>query len=297
MPKPTLSDLTAFAAVARRRSFVRAAADLEQSPSALSHAIRALETRLGVRLFNRSTRSVALTAAGSELLERLGPVLRDLDEALAAVDAFRARPSGVVRINAPESASRLLVRHVLAPLRERYPEVELDLVTEGRLVDIVAEGFDAGVRLGEAVPQDMVGVRFGGSARFVAVAAPAYLARAGALAAPEDLHAHACIRHRLPSGKLYRWEFERRREEVTVDVPGWLTLNRLDLMVEAALEGHGVAYVPEAEAQAALDDGRLARVLDDWTPPITGFLLYYPGHRHPPPPLRAFIDALRTALP
>ena len=240
---------------------------------------------------------MAPTEAGARLLAGLAPALRDVGAALAQATATGSGPSGTVRINAPEVASRLLLRDVVPALRERHPDVAVDLVTEGRLVDIVAAGFDAGVRLGEAVPQDMVAVRFGGPVRFVAVASPTYLAQAGVPATPDDLHAHRCVRHRLSGGRLYRWEFERHGQAVAVDVPGALTLDRLDLMAEAAIDGHGVAFVPDRTAAPGLAAGRLVTVLEDWCPTIPGLFLYYPGRRQVPPPLRAFIDVLRDMLP
>ena len=297
MATPTLADLTAFAAVAEHRSFRRAADALGQSRSAVSHAMRSLEARLGVRLVHRTTRSVALTEAGAQLFAGLAPALRDLDAALAAVATFGGAPSGTVRINAPEVPSRLLLREVVPILLERHPGVAVDLVTEGRLIDIVADGFDAGVRLGEAVPQDMVAVRFGGPVRFLAVASPSYLARAGVPAAPDDLHAHDCIRHRMPGGRLYRWEFERHGQAVAIDVPGSLTLDRLDLMAEAAIDGRGIAFIPDRAAAVGFAEQRLVAVLEDWCPAIPGLFLYYPGHRQVPPALRAFIDVLREMLP
>lgn len=255
--------------------------------------MRALEAGVGVRLLHRTTRSVAPTEAGERLVGRLGPVLRDLNGALAELTAGRARPGGTLRINASEVAARLLLGSVVPGFLARYPDVALDLVTEGRLVDIVAEGFDAGVRLGEAVPLDMIAVRFGGDARFVAVAAPAYLAAHPPPRTPDDLHGHACIRVRLPSGKLYRWEFEKNGQVLSVDVPGVLTLDHMDLMADAAVAGLGIAYVPERAARAHLGRGALAAVLDDWCPWIPGLCLYYPGHRHVPPGLQAFIERLR----
>ena len=297
MATPTLTDLTAFTAVAEHRSFRRAADALGQSPSAISHAMRSLEARLGVRLIHRTTRSVALTEAGVQLLAGLAPALRDLDAALAAVATFGGAPSGTVRINAPEVPSRLLLREVVPVLHERHPGVAVDLVTEGRLIDIVADGFDAGVRLGEAVPQDMVAVRFGGPVRFLAVASPSYLARAGAPTAPDDLRGHDCIRHRMPGGRLYRWEFERHGKAVAIDVPGSLTLDRLDLMAEAAIDGRGIALIPDRAAAPGLADQRLVAILEDWCPAIPSLFLYYPGHRQVPPALRAFIDVLREVLP
>ncbi len=297
MSRPTLADLGAFAAVASHRSFRKAADELGQSPSTLSHAMRTLEATLGVRLLHRTTRSVAPTEAGGRLLTRVRPLLRDLDAALGEVDAFRDSPSGTLRINANETAARLLLREVVPRFMARHPAVALDLVTEGRLVDIVAEGFDAGVRLGESLPQDMVAVRFGGDTRFLAVTAPVYLDARGAPATPDDLEGHSCIRHRMPSGKLYRWEFERNGQALAIDVPGALTLDHPGLMVEAATDGLGIAYINERAARAHLADGRLRPVLTDWCPAIPGLFLYYPGHRQVPGALRAFIDLLREIVP
>jgi DNA-binding transcriptional LysR family regulator len=295
MPKPSLNDLEAFAAVASHRSFRKAADALGISRSALSHTLIGLERNLGVRLLNRTTRSVSPTDAGARLIERLDPVLRDLDMALDRLADERGEPSGGLRINANKSAARLLLGHIVPKFLGRYPHVELDLVSEGRLVDIVAEGFDAGVRLGEAVPQDMIAVRIGGDARFLAVASPAYLAGHGAPLTPDDLRHHACIRQRLPSGKRYRWEFSRRGEELSIDAPGALTLDDSDLMVQAAVDGLGIAYVPETFARKRLKSGALVVVLEDWCPPIPGLMLYYPGNRHVPSALRAFIDVLKEA--
>ena len=294
MTKPSLADLTAFAAVAQHRSFRAAADALGVSRSSLSHALRGLEQQLGVRLLHRTTRSVAPTEAGQQLLQRLTPMLRDLDDMLTAVSGGTDGPAGQLRINANESAARWLLRHVVPGFLRRHPRVTLDLVSEGRLVDIVAEGFDAGVRLREAVPQDMVIVPFAGDTRFLAVAAPAYLAEQGVPMTPDDLHRHRCIRQRLPSGKRYRWEFALNADEIAIDVPGALTLDHSGLMVEAAADGLGIAYVPEPIARPALEDGRLVTLLQEWSPAIPGLCLYYPGHRHVPPPLRAFIAELRS---
>ena len=293
MAKPTLADLTAFSTVATHRSFRRAADALGVSRSSLSHAMRALERDLGIRLLNRTTRSVSPTEAGEQLLRRLTPVLRELDEALDTVADEGGPPTGTLRINANEGAVRLLLENVVPRFLARYPGMALDLVAEGRLVDIVEQGFDAGVRLGEALPQDMVAVQLGDELRFVAVAAPSYLAERPRPVAPDDLAQHCCIRNRLPSGKLYRWEFAKQGQEVVINVPGALTLDNIGLMIEAAANGLGIAYVPEPAARAWLDEGRLVTVLDDWCPVIPGLYLYYPGHRHVPAGLRAFIEVLR----
>jgi DNA-binding transcriptional LysR family regulator len=292
MPRPTLNDLAAFAAVAEHRSFRKAADSLGVSRSALSHTLLGLEKNLGVRLLNRTTRSVAPTDAGAQLLARLDPVLRDLDAALDMLAEARG-PSGLLRINTNRAAARLLLRDVVPTYLARYPDVEFDLVTEGRLVDIVEQGFDAGVRLAEAVPRDMIAVRLTDDARFLAVASPAYLAAHAPLRIPDDLLQHQCIRQRLPSGKRYRWEFAKRDQEITIDPPGHLTLDDNDLMVQAAADGLGIAFVPESYARPLLDSGNLVTVLEDWCPRIPGLTLYYPGHRYAPSALRAFIDLVK----
>lgn len=293
MIRPSLNDLAAFAAVANHRSFRRAADVMGVSRSALSHTIIGLEAKLGVRLFNRTTRSVSLTQAGANLLARLDPVLQDLDQALDTLSEERGIPSGMLRINANKSGARVLLANVVPRFLDLYPDVELDLVSEGRLVDIVEQGFDAGVRLLEAVPRDMIAVKFGGDVRFIAVAAPSYLEGKATPRTPDDLHAHRCIRQRLPSGKRYRWEFAKRGAEIAVDVPGNLTLDDNDLLVQAAAAGRGIAYVPEHFAKPFLKSGRLVTVLDDWCPPTPGLALYYPRSRHLPSSLRAFVDLLR----
>jgi DNA-binding transcriptional LysR family regulator len=291
--QPSLGDLTALAAIATHRSFRKAADELGLSPSTLSHMMRVLEQNLGVRLLNRTTRSVAPTEAGERLVSRLQPLLRGLDDALGEIDELRSRPSGTLRINTSEPAARQLMKSVVPTFLARHPEMALDLVTEGRLVDIVADGFDAGIRLGEAVPQDMIAVRFGGEMRFLTLASPAYLKAHKPPSTPDDLKDHTCIRLRLPSGKLYRWEFEKHGQEMAIAVTGGLTLDNMELMTQAALHGLGIAYLSIHSAQAHLDSGQLVSVLDDWCPPIPGLFLYYPGHRHVPPGLRAFIDVVK----
>uniref|UniRef100_UPI003BADB6EB LysR family transcriptional regulator n=1 Tax=Stappia sp. TaxID=1870903 RepID=UPI003BADB6EB len=294
MEKPSLADLEAFAVVAAERSFRRAADLLGVSRSALSHRMKKLEEQVGLRLLNRTTRSVSPTDAGSRLLDQLGPVLRNLDSALDTIADDRGTPGGVLRINADKGAARLMLCRIMPAYLDQYPKVELDLVSEGRLVDIVEQGFDAGVRLAEAVPQDMIAVRLGDDFRFLAVASPDYVNRFGAPNTPDDLHRHRCIRQRLPSGKRYRWEFEKRGQEIALDPPGALTLNDNDLIAEAAVHGLGIAYVPETAAWDHLAAGRLVPVLEDWCPPDSGLMLYYPGHRHVPAALRALIDLVKA---
>jgi DNA-binding transcriptional LysR family regulator len=293
MAKATLADLKAFCAIARLRSFGRAADMLGVSRSSLSHAMRSLEADLGVRILHRTTRSVSPTEAGERLLKRLTPVLHELDEALDAIGDHSGQPAGTLRINGNEAAIRLLLETVVPHFLSRYPRMAIDLVADGRLVDIVEEGFDAGVRLAEAVPQDMIAIPLGPEVRFVAVAAPGYLADRDPPFSPDDLKRHICIRQRLPSGKPYRWEFERQNQQIVIDVPGALTLNSVGLTVEAAANGLGIAYVPESAAQKFLRDGRLTKLLDDWSPLIPGLRLYYPGRRHVPVGLRALVDLLK----
>jgi DNA-binding transcriptional LysR family regulator len=296
LERPDLAELTSFAAIAAHRSFRKAAEELRVSPSTLSHAMRTLEVRLGVRLLHRTTRSVATTEAGQALLARIQPLLRELDSALGDVDAFRSAPRGTLRINTSLIGARVLLQLAVPKFLARYQEMHVDLVTEGRLVDIVAEGFDAGVRLAESVPQDMIAVPFGGDTRFVAVASPSYLKKRGVPLTPADLHRHACIRYRTRSGKIYRWEFERRGRSTIVDVHGPLTLDDDGLMVEAAIDGVGIAFVPERVADNGLRARKLTVVLDDWCPRFPGLCLYYPGHRQVPAGLRAFIDVLKEEV-
>ena len=295
MTRPTLNDLTAFVTVATRRSFRRAADDLGTAPSTLSHAMRALEERMGVRLLNRTTRSVSPTEAGFELLGRLQPALVGLDEALAAVQAFRGHVAGTVRINAPRLGAALLVRDILPAMSERFPDVVVDLVVEGKLVDIVAAGFDAGMRLVDSIPRDMIAVPFADEVSFICVASPAYLERFGEPATPDELKGHRCIGHRVPHGKLYRWEFERAGEMLMVDVSGSVILDDEELMVEAAIKGLGIAYVVSPAAESALAEGRLHRILAAWTPAPEKIGIYYPGHRAVPPALRALLDVAKAA--
>jgi DNA-binding transcriptional LysR family regulator len=292
--RPALSDLNAFLAIAGHRSFRKAADELGVSPSTLSHMMRTLEANMGVRLLNRTTRSVSPTQVGERLVTRLQPVLRELDSALDEVDQFRGSPGGTLRINASEPAARLLMADAVPRFLALYPQMSLDLATEGRLVDIVAEGFDAGVRLGEALPQDMIAVRVGGDMRFVPVASPAYLAGHPAPESLAELEQHHCIRIRLPSGKPYsRWEFEQQGKPHSVEVGGALVLDNIGLMVDAALQGLGIAFVPEHMARPHVETGRLTLLLDDCCPRIPGLFLYYSGHRHVPAGLLAFIEVLK----
>ena len=285
--------MTAFAAIVRHASFRAAADEIGLSPSSLSHMMRALEERLGIRLFHRTTRSVAPTEAGTRLFRSLAPVLVELEFALAEIGTLSERISGRLRLNASESAAGILMQRVIPLFVERFPDVDLDIVTEGKLVDIVAEGFDAGVRLAEALPQDMVAVAFGGDAQFIVVASPKYLETHGEPQTPDDLAKHQCIRFRLPSGKIYRWEFTTHNQSVRIDVSGSITLDHMALMVGAAIQSLGLAYVAIDAARAGIEAGSLVPVMTRWTPPFPGHHLYYPSSRLVPAALRAFIDIVR----
>ncbi len=293
MKQAGLFELNAVVAVATRRSFRAAAAELGMSPSALSHAIGALEQRLGVRLFHRTTRSVALSEAGAQFIARIRPALRDIAEAIEGINDFRDTPTGTLRLNTSEGAARQILTPLVLRYLAQYPDMTVDIVTEGRFVDIVAEGFDAGIRTLDSVPGDMIAVPIGGPQRFCVVATPGYFAGRDLPVVPGDLLGHRCIRRRMPSGASYRWEFEKDGEILAVDVPGPLILDHDALMLEAALAGAGIAYLIEHAALAHVVAGRLRRVLEDWTPPFPGMALYYPGRRHVPAGLRAFIDLIR----
>lgn len=293
MHHPGLFELNAIAAISAHRSFRIAATELGISPSALSHAVAGLEKRLGVRLINRTTRSVSLSEAGERFLARVSPALREIAGALEDVNEFRDTPAGTLRINLKERAAHQILRPVVATFLRRYPDMKVELTMEGRHIDIVAEGFDAGIRLAEAIPQDMIAVPCGPDSRFVVVGSPGYFARASLPRSPSDLLNHQCIRRRLPGGRLYHWEFEKRGEEMALDVPGRLTLDSDGLMVEAAVEGVGLAFVSDFWVAGHLAAGTLQAVLEDWTPPFPGLQLYYPRHRHMTAGLRAFVDLLR----
>lgn len=291
-----LAAYAAFLAVAAHRSFRSAAVELDMTPSAISHSIKVLEQRLNVRLFNRTTRSVSLTEAGERLALKLKPAMAALDEALCDVERDDHVPSGTVRINTSEGAIRLVLQPVLARFLSTYPQVHLDIVSDGRLTDITADGFDAGIRLAEAIPKDMVAVAVSKEVRFAAIASPAYLERRGHPQVPQDLYRHDCIRFRFESGAIYRWELERQGVVERINPSGPLTLTDQPLMVEAAIDGIGIAFVPDHLATVALQDGRLQRVLEEWCPPFPGLCLYYSGHRHQSSGLRALINMMTEAL-
>ena len=292
MSQDNLDVLTAFVAVAEERSFTKAAVRLGVSTSALSHAMRGLEERLGVRLLARTTRSVAPTEAGDQLLAQVGPALGDIRTALHGIGRLRERPAGRVRVVMPRLAASMVLVPKLARFTRDYPDVILDITTESRPVDIVAERFDAGIELGEFIQRDMIAIRVSPDQRAAIVASPAYFKRRPKPRTPQDLLKHSCIGCRHGEA-LYRWEFEKRGREVTVAVGGSLVLDDVDLMVQAALDGVGIAFTFEEEVAPLLARRRLVRVLEDWCPPFPGYFIYYPSRRHQPPGLSALIDALR----
>ncbi len=288
-----LADLNVFVALVRRRSFRQAAIELGVTTSALSHALRQLETSLGVKLLNRTSRSVVPTLAGAALAEKLEQGFALIGEALGELDQHRDAPVGRLRLSVPRDAARLLVTPTLPRLLAAYPQLQLDISVEDRPVDIVADGLDAGIRYGDTVPQDMVALPLTDELRWIVVGAPAYLERHGRPQQPEELADHQCVRLRLGSGALYRWELGSGASTRTIDVPGPLTVNETETSIQAALDGLALAYCLEWRVADELRDGRLEQVLPDRASPGAPLCIYYPSRRQPPPGLRQLIEALR----
>jgi DNA-binding transcriptional LysR family regulator len=298
MPNNNLNDLRACLAVARERSFTRAAAKLGVSQSALSHTLRALEQRLGVRLLIRTTRSVAPTAAGERLLQTVGPRFEEIEAELAALSELREKPAGTIRITASEYAADRVLWPKLPNLLREYPDITAEIIIEQGLTDIVAERYDAGVRLGEQVAKDMIAVRIGPDARMAVVGTPSYFAKRSLPQKPQELIGHNCVNLRLSTrGGLYAWEFEKGKRQLKVHVEGQLVFNGTSQMLNAALAGFGLAYVPEDLALPYLASGRLKRVLEDWSPPFPGYHLYYPSRRQITPAFALLVEALRYRRP
>jgi DNA-binding transcriptional LysR family regulator len=294
MAREDVRDLVAFLAVARERSFTKAAAQLGVSQSALSHTIRALEARLGVRLLTRTTRNVAPTEAGERLLRTLGPRFDEIDAELAAVSELREKPAGTIRLTATEYAADTILLPKLAKLLRAYPDINVEIITDYGLTDIVTQRFDAGVRSGEQVAKDMIAVRIAPDMRMAVVGAPSYFKKRPKPKKPQDLIEHNCINLRLPThGGVYAWEFERNGRELKVRVEGQLTFNATTQMLNAALAGLGLAYVPEGFVQPHVAKGRLERILEDWCPPFPGYHLYYPSRRQSSAAFTLLVDALR----
>ena len=298
MHRANLNDLLAFLAVGQERSFTKAAAKLGVSQSALSHTIRGLEERLGLRLLTRTTRSVAPTEAGERLLRTVGPRFEEIDTELAALSELREKPAGTIRITATDYAADTILWPKLTKFLRQYPDIKVEVVIDYGLTDIVAQRFDAGVRSGEQVAKDMIAVRIGPDLRMVVVGAPTYFAARSKPTRPQELVGHNCINLRLPThGGLYAWEFEKDGHALKVHVEGQLVFNGTFQMLHAALAGLGLAYVPEDVAQPHLAKRRLTRVLEEWCPPYSGYHLYYPSRRQPTPAFSLLVDALRYRGP
>lgn len=289
-----LAELAAFEAVARHLSFTRAGEARGVTASAISHAVTKLEQRVGIRLLHRTTRSVALTEAGAMLMARLSPAFGDIGAALDGLNQFRDAPFGKVRINAPNSIAPFIFESVLGPLIAKNPNLEIEIVATDRLVDIVAEGFDAGVRLGESLQDGMTAVKINPRLRFAVVGSPAYFKKHSAPRRPKDLTDHICIQNMYPNGARYPWSFKRGDNEIDFQPKGPLSLDDHDLMVQAALSGVGLAYVWEDRARHALKSGRLVRCLDAWCPPEDWLYLYYPSRKYLSAGMRAVIEAMRV---
>jgi DNA-binding transcriptional LysR family regulator len=290
-----LSELAAFAAVARHLSFQKAAIERGVSRSAISHAIAGLEQQLGVRLLHRNNRSVSMTEAGAMLRARLDQAFGDIDAALDELNQFTTGVVGTLRLNVPRAIGPAVLGPVLAELSAAHPQLSVEVSSDDAIIDIVGAGFDAGIRFAERLQQDMIAIRMPQSLAFAVVATPAYFAGAGPLRTPHDLAAHRCIRYRFPSGALFRWEFEKDGESLDIDVPGTISLDDQELMIEAALAGAGIAFVFESRAHAHLESGRLERRLQGWCPQLTGLHLYYSSRRQVSAGLRALIDLVRTS--
>ena len=288
-----LMELEAVLAIARGGSFRAAALELGVSTTALSNAIGKIERQVGVRLFNRTTRSVSLTDAGRAFVDQIGPALESIHDAMSAAQSQQETPSGTLRINAFATAARETLSPLILEFLRRYPQVHIDLVTEGRLVDVVAGGFDLGVRSADFVPSDMIAIPLGQIRRFAVAASPSYFQSRDMPRVPTDLLAHPCIRVRLPNGALYRWHFENEGQTFQIDVRGPITLDEASLSRIAALESVGIGFFMEADVREDIAAGRLVQVLKDWTPPLAPLCLYYPSRRNPSAAFKAFIGLAR----
>ncbi|WP_206952170.1 LysR family transcriptional regulator [Trinickia acidisoli] len=294
MESAELAELAAFTAVAKHLSFRQAAIERGTSASAMSHSIRSLETRVGVRLFHRTTRSVSLTEAGDMLFARLGPALSDMRAAVDELNTFRATPFGTVRINVPNSIAPYVLGDAIEQLLKRNPGLKLDVVATDSLVDIVEEGFDAGIRFGERLSQGMIAVRLKSNLRFAVVGAPSYFQDKGTPTTPHELQHHTCVRYAFPSGTIFNWEFSKNGESVQVEVDGPLTVDSQELMADAAARGLGLAYVWEDRAAPYLRDGRLKACLEDWCVVEEGLFLYFSSRKHQSAGLRTLIAAMKA---
>lgn len=292
-----LTDFQTFLVLARLGNFRRTGLELGVSASAISHALKGMEARLGLRLVNRTSRSVTLTAAGEELQAALEGPFAAIDAAIERLHRLRDEPAGRIRLNVPEHAAMLLLGNVLPEFVDRYPGIAIDVVVNNALLDIVGSGFDAGIRYGGTVPEDMVARRLSPSVRWVVVGSPDYLARFGMPAHPHDLARHRCLRFRLGDDSIYHWEFERQGEAVAIDVPGAITMNQTHLALDLAARGAALAYLPEPCVDEAVARGALRTVLDDWSSMGEGFYIYYPGRHQLPTGLRLLIELIQELRP
>ena len=294
MRRDNVNDLTAFIAVAREQSFTKAAAQLGVSQSALSYTIRTLEARLGLRLLTRTTRSVSLTEAGERLLHSIGPRFDEIESEIAALSAMRDKPAGTIRITTVEHAAETILWPALASLLAEYPDINVEIISDYGLKDIVADRYDAGVRLGEQVDKDMISLRISADLRMAVVGAPSYFEGRAKPDVPQDLIEHSCIKLRLPThGAFYAWEFQKDGQELKVRIQGRTAFNTVGMMRQAALDGFGLAYLPEDQVETAIKEGKLVRVLADWCPPRPAYHLYYPSRRQHSPAFALVIEALR----
>ncbi|MHA6908141.1 LysR family transcriptional regulator [Ralstonia pseudosolanacearum] len=294
MAADNLNDLAAFMVVAEERNFTRAAKRLGVSQSALSQTVRSLEARLGLRLLTRTTRSVVPTEAGERLMASVGPRIEEIQRELMVLSELRDKPSGVIRLTATEYAAEAVLWPAIAKLVDEYPDIKVEVLIDYGLTDIVRERFDAGVRPGETIAKDMIAVRIGPPMRMAVAGSPEYFSKRKAPRTPQELTGHNCINLRLSShGGLYSWEFEKRNRKLNVRVDGQLVFNSSNLILQAALQGRGLAYLTEAQMKPYLSDGRLVRVLEDWCEPFSGYHLYYPSRRQPTPAFAILVDALR----
>lgn len=295
--RPDFTEFTYFLAIARHQSFRRAGLELGISASALSHALKGLESRLGVRLLNRTNRSVTLTAAGEELQAAITDPFDQIAQAVEGLNRYRDAPTGRIRINVPVDAASLLIAPILATFVDRYPDIELDISLSNRLIDVIDGGFDAGIRYGGTVPEDMVAQRLSADIRWIVVGTPSYFERFGRPSHPDDLLEHRCLRFRLGDDSLYRWEFEKEGEELSVAVPGTLTFDDSRIILGALTGGAGLMYGPEPLLRDLLETGRVEEVLTDWSSPGPGFHIYYSSRRQVPTGLRLLIDLIREVRP
>jgi DNA-binding transcriptional LysR family regulator len=297
MQEPEIAELAAFAAIAERSSFVKAAGSLGVSASKLSKMIRALEERLDVRLFNRTTRSVTLTDAGEHLFAQVRPALGELSNALDSIKAFRDTPAGILRLTVSSIAAAMVIGPILGRFVTAYPAITLDISVKDGSIDLIKGRFDAGIRRGKRIERDMIAVRVSQPARIVTIASPTYLAKHGAPKAPRELRQHNCIRFRLPDGTIAKWELEKSGRKLAVAVDGSLIVDNVDLMLRGALDGAGIGYLLEPYVSSLVRDGRLVPVLEDWSPRFSGWHIYYPSRRQMHMPLKVFIGFVRGMNP